>query len=355
MKFLLKRLWVLVPMMTLLGCPGGIYGYKYNEGQFPSQPVNFTEINTEYDDYNASAPTLGETFPLCFSSTRDSRGDDFDFVYKLITISFSKTTGELSIAEENNNNYDIVSVNNVLFSALSKVNTSFDEFGPFLIFNDRLKTGSNESYYGYYLLYSNDEDGMQDIRFTHNSNSRQFEDPLPVSFLNSDANDAYPCFNPSRTAIYFCSDRDQNFDIYRALTDPEEEVLDLLSSSEARTIEKDSILSSKWDDKCPYIAYNDYQNYDFQGAENNMLVFASNRPGGFGGYDLYYSMLEDGEWTAPVNFGAGINTEYDEYRPIVRPQYDFSNDFMIFSSNRPGGLGGFDLYYVGIPDIGYRW
>ena len=35
------------------------------------------------------------------------------------------------------------------------------------------------------------------------------------------------------------------------------------------------------------------------------------------------------------------------------PQYEFNNDFMIFSSNRPGGLGGFDLYYVGIPDIGH--
>ena len=56
-------------------------------------------------------------------------------------------------------------------------------------------------------------------------------------------------------------------------------------------------------------------------------------------------------WSDPINFGEKINTEYDEFRPIVRPQWDFSNDLMLFSSNRPGGKGGFDLYYVGIDKI----
>ena len=350
---ILRNIGILLPVLALQGCPGG-YGYKYGTGTFPTQPVNFTEINTEFDDYNASAPNLGETFPLCFSSTRNSRGEDFDLVYKLITISFSKTTGELSINDENSNNYDVVSQNSTLVNAMRKVNTTFDEFGPYLSFNEDLNYESNERYYGYYLLYSNDEDGTQDIRFTHNLNSIQFEDPLPVGFLNSDADDAYPCFNSDHSALYFCSNRDQNFDIYKALTDSETSMVELLASEEAHPIEKDSILSSAWDDKCPYIAYNGfYENYYPEEAENNMLVFASNREGGFGGFDLYYSKLVDGKWAPPQNFGAGINSEYDEYRPIVRPQYDFTNDFMLFSSNRPGGLGGFDLYYVGIPDIGY--
>lgn len=39
----------------------------------------------------------------------------------------------------------------------------------------------------------------------------------------------------------------------------------------------------------------------------------------------------------------------DEYRPIVRSdKWKFDNNMMIFSSNRPGGKGGFDLYFVGI-------
>ena len=51
--------------------------------------------------------------------------------------------------------------------------------------------------------------------------------------------------------------------------------------------------------------------------------------------------------------GTGIlYAAFDEYRPIIRPQeWGFTNDLMIFSSNRPEGLGGFDLYYVGIDKL----
>jgi hypothetical protein len=79
------------------------------------------------------------------------------------------------------------------------------------------------------------------------------------------------------------------------------------------------------------------------------MVFTSNREGGYGGYDLYYCCLdEEGQWSEPVNFGPEINSEADEFRPVVSPFGDFENDMMIFSSNREGGYGGFDLYYVGI-------
>jgi hypothetical protein len=81
-----------------------------------------------------------------------------------------------------------------------------------------------------------------------------------------------------------------------------------------------------------------------------MMVFVSDRPGGFGGFDLYYSTFDGSAWSDPVNFGEKINTEYDEYRPIIleTDRRFFMNDFMIFSSNRPGGMGGFDLYYAGL-------
>lgn len=346
-----KRLWLWIPLMVLFqGCPGP-NGYEYYTGSFPSQPVNFTEINTEYDDYNMSSPILGDVFPLVFSSTRDSRGEDYDIVYKQVSIVFSKTTGELSITENHEAYMEFANKNRTLGRALQAINTPADELGPFLIYMDL----EREEYYNeYVMLYSNNENGNQDIRFTHNTNSINYENPDSVSFLNSDADDAYPCFNGDCSGIWFCSNRDQNFDIYKATIEPDKEILEILSSREAVPIEIDTILSSaSADDKCPYIVYNNSQWNFEEEAINNMLVFASNREGGFGGFDLYYSLLENGNWSPPVNFGANINTEYDEYRPIVRPQYEFINDFMLFSSNRPGGLGGFDLYYVGIEDIGY--
>jgi hypothetical protein len=81
------------------------------------------------------------------------------------------------------------------------------------------------------------------------------------------------------------------------------------------------------------------------------MVFASDRPGGYGGYDLWYSIYGEGGWSQPVNFGPAINTASDEFRPVVVLAPDFTNDLMILSSNRPGSLGGFDLYYVGIPKM----
>jgi len=36
---------------------------------------------------------------------------------------------------------------------------------------------------------------------------------------------------------------------------------------------------------------------------DSLMVFASDRAGGFGGFDLYYSRLQNGKWSAPVNFG----------------------------------------------------
>ena len=96
----------------------------------------------------------------------------------------------------------------------------------------------------------------------------------------------------------------------------------------------DSINSSS-DDKCPMVY-------------NKFMVFTSDRPGGYGGFDLYYSVFRNGNWSSPVNFGPKINTSSDEYRPLIGYHSDFSNIYMIFSSDRPGGKGGFDLYFTGI-------
>jgi hypothetical protein len=76
------------------------------------------------------------------------------------------------------------------------------------------------------------------------------------------------------------------------------------------------------------------------------MLFTSNRPGGMGGYDLYYSVFNIGKWSSPINMGPGINTASDEFRPLLGYHPDFKNLFMVFSSNKPGGTGGFDLYFT---------
>ncbi len=72
--------------------------------------------------------------------------------------------------------------------------------------------------------------------------------------------------------------------------------------------------------------------------DGSALYFSSNRQGGFGGYDLYVSYSKDGEWTAPQNLGAEINSIGNE----ITPFFDGVNLF--FASDYHAGMGGYDLF-----------
>jgi len=307
---------------------------KYNTGTFPGEPVNLGDINSEYDDYNSASPIIGEAFPLCFSSNRHNQGVDFDIIYKLLDVHMERENGKLTVAENTNIWNEFASQNANILNALSHLNTSSDELGPYLI-----PQAKNYNYEGrnssYIFLYSTNEGGNQDIRFVHNLDGEYYNNPKPVSYLNSDEDDAYPSLSKDFSTLYFCSDREANFDIYTVSLDTNMSLLSNLEDSIPKAVILNAVLSSDSDDKCPFVL-------------NNLIVFTSNRPGGFGGFDLYYALYKAGKWSDPVNFGNKINTQYDEYRPIVKPMQEFTNDFMLFSSNRPGGKGGFDLYYVGI-------
>lgn len=330
--------------LSLAGCKRVDPTPEY-KGSFPLTPVNLGDINSPYDDYNSTSPWVGGSFPLLFSSNRQSGGKEFDFIFKMLEISMLKTdpTGTVNVKEYipgggsiSDDYYQNASLSNV------NVNTSANELGPYLVnlgkADAKNAQGNNVRTTRFALLYATDQGGNLDIRFVENTATGNYGQARDISFLNSSKDDAYPCIMPDTSAIYFCSDRDGNFDIYKAELSAASGFLNTLQDNSSRKITKDSLLSSGYEDKCPFIF-------------GKLLVFASNRPGGYGGFDLYYSKWENGRWAAPVNFGNRINTASDEYRPIILTDSDFgafTNNMMLFSSNRAGGKGGFDLYYVGI-------
>lgn len=307
--------------------------------KFPESPTNLVEFNTEYDDYNSTAPSFGETFPFCFSSNRNSQGNNFDIVYMLMSIEFDKDSRELEIFNNENGNLDVVSYNENINNAIGNINTSSNEFGPYLIPNGLVivEPQTSNRYESYIMLYSNDEGGNQDIRFTHNLESENYVPPINLSFVNSNFDDSYPSLNSDFSQLFFASNREGEFNIYSHDINTSQELIEALSDSNSESV-NESMLSSIYDDTCPFII-------------ENVIVFTSNREGGYGGFDLYYSIWESNQWSTPINFGEKINSEYDEFRPIIRNEEEFENDIMIFSSNRPGGKGGFDLYFVGIDEL----
>ncbi|TXB62058.1 carboxypeptidase regulatory-like domain-containing protein [Phaeodactylibacter luteus] len=72
--------------------------------------------------------------------------------------------------------------------------------------------------------------------------------------------------------------------------------------------------------------------------DGNTLYFASNRPDGFGGFDIYVSYRMGNTWSAPENLGPIVNSAGDEISPF------FDGNMLYFSSNWHQGLGGYDIF-----------
>ena len=86
-------------------------------------------------------------------------------------------------------------------------------------------------------------------------------------------------------------------------------------------------------------------------ADGLLLVFSSDRAGGSGGQDLWMTRRStiDGPWSEPVNLGPTINSDKWEVEPEISPD----GRSLLFTSNRDGGHGGFDIWQVPIvPAVG---
>ncbi len=94
---------------------------------------------------------------------------------------------------------------------------------------------------------------------------------------------------------------------------------------------------------------NTRQNEGAQTLSSNgryMYFTACDRPGGMGSCDIYFSAFNDGKWTEPVNLRSPVNTSHWESQPSISAD----GKTLYFSSNRPGGVGGKDLWYTTMDD-----
>jgi outer membrane protein OmpA-like peptidoglycan-associated protein len=74
--------------------------------------------------------------------------------------------------------------------------------------------------------------------------------------------------------------------------------------------------------------------------DGKTLYFSSNKTGGLGGFDIYFSKKDgSGNWSQPESLGKGVNSEYNETYPFIG-----SDGTLYFSSDAPVGLGGLDIY-----------
>jgi Tol biopolymer transport system component len=151
------------------------------------------------------------------------------------------------------------------------------------------------------------------------------------SVVNSSSNDSTPAVSKDGRSLYFGSTRGAGGnDIWVSQWD------DATGAWGAPT--NLGIVNSAGVDTAPSLS-----------RDEHWLFFHSNRmPGGRGGFDIWVSYREhthdDLGWQAPVNVGSDVNSTSDETDPDYLENEDGGAPQLFYGSNRPGGLGGFDLY-----------
>lgn len=82
--------------------------------------------------------------------------------------------------------------------------------------------------------------------------------------------------------------------------------------------------------------------------DGNRMFFASDRPGGFGGLDIYLSEWIAGKWSNPINLGPEVNTSKDEAFPFIH-----ASGRLFFSSKGLAGLGGWDVFMIDLSGLSW--
>jgi hypothetical protein len=313
-----------VLVLILFACNSDDYKFEY-EIVITDEANNMGGLNTVFDDFNSDLPYPAQRTAINFSSNRNSQGLDFDIVGSKLDFSYHSKDDILNVSIP----YDVPPRDLELIAP--KINTENDELGPYTyISGDDLifmyATNPQDTFMINFVEYKN---------YRYSSEVQNISNPLTVTGVNNTGDNMYPSVDASGRRLYFCSNRnDSDYSIYSMSYDAEISRQILLYGA-IEDVKKDTVLSSDFDDKCPYI-------------KDNFMVFSSNRDGS---YDLWYARYLNDSWSSPLKFRSKINSEYNDYRPIIFNILGFN--LMIFSSDRPGGKGGYDLYIVRIDDYLY--
>jgi hypothetical protein len=154
--------------------------------------------------------------------------------------------------------------------------------------------------------------------------------PSPINGSN---HDCCPVVSRDGTTMYLCSDRpggSGDLDVW---------VAQRVGGEWQPPVNLGAVVNSPLID-CPRWLSDDGSN----------LIVASNRYGRIGGADLWSVVRSGAEWLAPVNLGSPINSRSDEWGPGFVGNDGGISGRMYFGSGRPGGYGGWDIWYS---DLGY--
>lgn len=231
-----------------------------------------------------------------------------------------------SIAPEFNNIYDVIPLN---------INSSMNEMTPYVIGKTIYFSGNSKKNLG--VRYNEDGDEpLYDIYTASAIDSIHFASPTCYRGFSSLFNDGPLSFDDMQTeALITTNQHNYNF------------VLNNYKEAQDLKIYYSDNKNGKW--SSPQIHPVCQGRGSFCHAvfckDKNTMIFASDIPGGYGGMDLYITKRINNEWSKPVNLGVNINSSSNEVFPFVN-----KSGIFYFSSDRPGGKGGLDIYTILLKD-----
>ncbi|MBN1969751.1 MAG: hypothetical protein JW870_10315 [Candidatus Delongbacteria bacterium] len=321
---------LLIILVFFFSC--SVYGQHDNKRKIlynlnKERVINLSNINSEYDDINVYF-LLYETRKdiLIFSTSRASNGQNFDLISYKIKLHFDTRSRKGFIrAKEQDSDF------------LNMVNSDKDEFGPCIVFDHWYKWK--------YFSYTSNKSGSDNIYLINildldNNKLIAARDEVVSHSINTDSNEGYLSYNIlAERSFTYQSDEKGDFDINGFSIPDSLNKLEKIPYIRGKELNLDS-LNTTWNEKFPY-------------TKQQVIVFCSDRPGGHGGYDIYYAKwnYDLKTYGTPRLFNNKINSPKDEFRPFLIEISGIT--FLIFSSNRDNGLGGFDLYFASINDIVY--
>jgi outer membrane protein OmpA-like peptidoglycan-associated protein len=166
-------------------------------------------------------------------------------------------------------------------------------------------------------------DYFEDIYFSQKSTDTSWSKPKKLDFCLPERNEASVGITLNERQLFIYNDVAGEGDIF-------ETAFENGSFGIPKTINEESINTASW------------ETHFCLSADQKKMYFVSNKPGGFGGRDIYKKeLLADGNWSEPINLGPSINTAFDEESPFL----SFDNETLYFSSNGKASMGGFDVFY----------
>ncbi len=253
--------------------------------------------------------------------------DAEDTTYSYINLLIEQcNNGKKILLRDETSQYNTISV----ISILSKsINTPYYEYMP-LVNADETKiiytyrgpksTGGRVNAFGEQDPYGNDFD--EDIFYSEKVDGK-WTLAKPITELNTEKNDGAVALSPDgNTLIIYRNTEDSLGNLY---------ITNNKSGSWSNPVSIPGFVNSEYWEGSACLNYN-----------NTLLIFSSNRPGGYGGRDLYYSRkLPTGIWGKPINMGPNINSEYDEDAPFLF----FDGNTLYYSTNGKNSIGGYDIVY----------